>query len=78
MMGWVTCFVPRVSNPGRESQLNVCSRMTRSSSAASWLRSRHAPIRKGEEKAMRPHKREGREEGRNVDVSLANLVASQG
>ncbi|KAG8159624.1 hypothetical protein KVR01_010261 [Diaporthe batatas] len=60
---------PRVRQRTRAGQYlnNVSSRMTRSvSSAASWLRSRHALIRKGKEQAMRPHTTKAR----NVDCQL--------
>lgn len=80
MMGWVTCFPSGCRT--RAGQLN--ERMLPDdvvSSAASWLRSRHAPIWKGEKRQCdhthtRIQKKEG--EGRNAVVSLATLVASQG
>lgn len=84
VMGWVTCFAFRCRT--RAGQLDVLSSPDDDavSSAASWLRSRHASIWKGEEKAMRPHTHththieEGRERGQECGCQLGYPVALQG
>lgn len=58
VMGWVTCFALRVVEPPRAGRpVQRVFPDDAVSSAAPWLRSRHAPIWKGEKRAMRPHAR---------------------